>query len=211
MNRKAVCCIGLVLSFVCFLQAASGYVVVLKSGKKVEGALLSEDERSVRMKDAGGKLLLFLRSEIDFEATASANAGSQTSPAGQPEKTFTNEDMRRLYGAVPQTRPAQTQPEEDASAPEVDDSGWLNETQRKAAEYAEQLRELMHRRAKAMADCKVIYGMYDDHGLPVEESKRILTPQACKDIDELGTKIEDLKEKARVDGVPLQWLENQDL
>lgn len=104
---------------------ASGYDVVLKNGKKIEGSYLKESDSEVLIRDKDGVTLRFRKSTLDLDAMDRANSqlrrvetpepvplkespevvpvkeSPQAKPApGQSEskakKVFTNEDLKEL-------------------------------------------------------------------------------------------------------------------
>lgn len=103
--------------FLFTLSIASGYSVILKSGKTVEGAYLKETDSEILIKDKDGITLTFRKSTLDLVAMKEVNA--QTSQGEEPEsvsakeskktkpvenkksesktkKVFTNEDIKDL-------------------------------------------------------------------------------------------------------------------
>ncbi len=54
-------------------QVACAYTVVLTSGKKVEGTLISDQESTIVLKDSHGVLISFKKSLVDLTATSAAN------------------------------------------------------------------------------------------------------------------------------------------
>lgn len=68
------------LSFllITFLSAslAFGYTVILKSGKRVEGTRIGEDQTTIQLKDPSGMVLSFRKSTLDLEAMSAANVDS---------------------------------------------------------------------------------------------------------------------------------------
>ena len=64
------------LCLMAFATSGFSYTVVLKSGKKIEGTLLSEDENTLRIKDADGLTISYRKLQLDLEATRLANEGA---------------------------------------------------------------------------------------------------------------------------------------
>jgi hypothetical protein len=75
----------LFLILILFVCPAYAYKVILKSGKTIEGKLLSEDNQTIRILDASGVQISFKKGQVDLAATATANAGAAVEPgaAGQ--------------------------------------------------------------------------------------------------------------------------------
>ena len=70
MKRKIFC--GLVS--ICFLigsiSSASAYTVIYKTGKRIEGTWLSEDQQAIRIKDKEGVVLSVKKTQLDLKAMA---------------------------------------------------------------------------------------------------------------------------------------------
>ena len=66
-----------VLSILCFIlltaQCALGYTIILSSGKRIEGTLVSEQEDTVVIKDSQGVLLSFNRNILDLTSMKAVN------------------------------------------------------------------------------------------------------------------------------------------
>jgi len=187
----------LLITELCF-----SYTVVLKTGEKIEGNLLSQDEKLIAIKDASGKIQTIEKSLVDLATTEKLN------PA---KKVFTNQDLEHKYGrsvhAPPQT---QTEPEAQSHPTEqlADTEDWLEEKERISEPWLRKLEDVIAKRDEAASKCVYIYGMYDTFGYPVPESGRPLNPYACAQAEQYQAQLEDLKEQARVAGVPVQWIQN---
>ena len=187
----------LLLTGLCF-----SYTVVLKTGEKIEGNLLSQDEKLIALKDINGKIQTIDKSLVDLAATEKLN------PA---KKVFTNQDLEHMYGRSVQAPPqTQTEPQTQSQPTEqiADTEDWLEEKQRISGPWLRKLREVISKRNEAASKCVYIYGMYDSFGYPVAESGRPLNPYACEQAEQYQAQLEDLKEQARVAGVPIQWIQN---
>jgi len=192
----------LVISCLLISQLCFAYTVVLKTGEKIEGNLLSQDEKLIAIKDASGKIQAIDKSLVDLDATEKLN------PA---KKVFTNQDLEHMYGRSVQAPPqTQTEPQTQSQPAEqmADTEDWLEEKQRVSGPWLKQLRDVIAKRNEAASKCVYIYGMYDSFGYPVAESGRPLNPYACEQAEQYQAQLEDLKEQARVAGVPVQWIQN---
>src|SRR5207244_10726906 len=92
----------LVVSFLLIVSnLALGFTVVLKSGKKIEGAWLDEDRDTIRLKDEKGTILVFRKSTLDFEAMRAASR-MQTSAAQQTQRNTNNSTQQTTAEQTPQ-------------------------------------------------------------------------------------------------------------
>ena len=75
---------------------ASAYELVLKNGKVIRGALISEDEQQVIIKDEHGITLKFKKTLIDVSRTEAANKVVEPTPAkAEPKKVITEETPKK--------------------------------------------------------------------------------------------------------------------
>jgi hypothetical protein len=114
-----------------FLSGAEAYTVVFKSGRTLDGTLISETASTILFKDASGIQVSLKKSLLNLDRMAELNApqAAPATPSAPPEpavapvpatakkpakgqKVFTNAD---IPGATPPEQP--TQPEETPSAP----------------------------------------------------------------------------------------------
>ena len=123
--------VGVFMILLFSLSGAEAYTVVFKSGKTLEGTLISETASTILIKDASGFQLSLKKNVLNLERMSELNA-AQASPAVQPappvpaappskktpsvakgQKVFTNADVP---GATPPAEPP-AQPEGEPSAP----------------------------------------------------------------------------------------------
>ena len=94
------------------VSIASSYTVILKNGKRIEGAYLEENENAILIQDQDGVTLTFRKKTLDLDAmketnspqrhkekaeSESTNESAQTQPVDRkPKKVFTNEDLKDL-------------------------------------------------------------------------------------------------------------------
>jgi hypothetical protein len=64
---------------------ASGYTVILKSGKHIEGTLLDEDRDVIRLKDQQGTILVFKKNMLDLEAMGVSPSSQISHPPELPQ------------------------------------------------------------------------------------------------------------------------------
>ena len=123
--------VGVFMILLFSLSGAEAYTVVFKSGKTLEGTLISETASTILIKDASGFQLSLKKNVLNLERMSELNA-AQASPAVPPaspvpaappakktpsvakgQKVFTNADVP---GATPPAEPP-AQPEGEPSAP----------------------------------------------------------------------------------------------
>ncbi|MCI0415777.1 hypothetical protein L0222_23635 [bacterium] len=75
----------ILILFLFIAQVSCAYTVVLNSGKKVEGTLISEQESTLVMKDSQGVLISLKKSLVDLKATSAANQ-QKAAPVISPER-----------------------------------------------------------------------------------------------------------------------------
>lgn len=121
-----------------FIGIASGYSVILKSGKTINGTFLKETSSEILVQDSDGITLTFRKSTLDLAAMKEANSqtrqeensehlstndSNQTTPTekseSKPKKVFTNEDIKDLPElSIVGSKEQQEIPEEEGTAPE---------------------------------------------------------------------------------------------
>src|SRR5262245_55373768 len=219
----------LVLSFF-FHSFCFAYVVILKSGKRIEGQLLGEDSTTLQLKDAGGIVLSFKKSLIDEAATNSANTALEKndsknfSPSLKPSKhVYTNDDISRMpelsviegdTQASPYTNVDELETPLTRADPKEERS-WRN----RAASLKKELARLRERRIQAEASCEksrqnASNRLASPQKKPVNMLSIFEQSSACKMLEEIGRQIQDAEERwddfeteARRAEVPWQWLD----
>lgn len=209
------------LSFVLMAHATFAYTAVLKSGKKIEGTLVLQDETSVQVKGNDGITLRLNRSSIDEGATAAANTSIQveTRPAADPqgesksglsetpttlqkqsnEKTrvLTNEDLKDMP-EVSVLGSSESSDLESGSRPGKErlEGKEPNETFWRTA--ATRLRQ---KKAVAEERCRF-----------VRNKPAVATEKApeCPLMQEVEKQIDEFRERAREKGVPTNWYADLD-
>jgi hypothetical protein len=196
---------------------AAGYTVVLKTGKRVEGTVVSDDETAIRIRDADGLVLTLKKATIDEGATESANPKQepQTAPAAdRTEKPQSEKSVAEIAAEAQKkkTGKARTVTEEDLKdAPELSIIGTeeatgkgekkstLSGQARNEKGWRLRARRLKQRQALAQTHCQ-------NHLI---RGKTGSTPpeSPCPMLDEVNREIEDFKEQARKASVPWQWIE----
>jgi hypothetical protein len=71
-----------------FADPLIAYTVVLKSGKRIEGTFVAEDQATLQIKDSRGVILSFKRERLDLDFMVRLNAGSESDPPKATEDTF---------------------------------------------------------------------------------------------------------------------------
>lgn len=71
------------------------YDLVLKSGKVIQGTVVSETEDSILLKDKDGVVLNFKKAIVDLDKTADANKAVQQKPSVEEKKTTTEKSAEK--------------------------------------------------------------------------------------------------------------------
>jgi len=127
-------------------SSAFAFTVVLKSGKQIQGKLVSEDSQTLNLRDGSGVLLHFQKRTLDLDAMRSVNAikiaeAQASLPARKPARVYTDADLARLPELSEFSGPSETELPVVSREPQVDESKW-----RKAAASL--------RKAKAKAELR---------------------------------------------------------
>jgi hypothetical protein len=75
-------------------QFASGFTVILKSGKKIEGTWVDENRDTIRLKDQQGTILAFRKSTLDLEAMNTASSTQTSKQRVTPETPALPSEMQ---------------------------------------------------------------------------------------------------------------------
>ncbi len=152
------------VGFLLTVSIASGYSVILKSGKTVDGVYLRETDTEILVKDKDGITLAFRKSTLDLDAMKEANSqtsqgeepgnvskkeSDQTKPVekkkseSKPKKIFTNEDLKDLpeLSIVGSENPQEI-PEEEATEEEANEGVPELYSSEAEAYWKDQTREL---------------------------------------------------------------------
>ena len=206
------------LSVLCLFlcaHAASAYTVVLKSGKKVDGTVLREDEATIQIKGDDGITLRLNKNSIDAVATNAANPATavksqiQRQPAPQTHqdsktqesksdknRVFTNEDVKDMPEVSILGSPVQRPAVGSDSEKDGKDGRGPNETCWRTSAI-----RLRKRKAIAQERCGFIRNKPAVATDPKPE---------CPLMQETEKQIEDFRQKARQKGVPLDWISGLD-
>jgi hypothetical protein len=129
-------------------NSAFAFTVVLKSGKQIQGTLLSEDSETLNLRDISGVTLHFQKRTLDLDAMKSVNAITHPqagAPAAADKKqiarVYTDADLARLPELSQFSGSSESELPAIARETQVDESKW-----RKAAASL--------RKAKAKAEVR---------------------------------------------------------
>ena len=93
----------------CFTVSVSAYDVVLKSGKRIQGIRIGEDNLTIQMKDQrDGTLLSIKKSVVDLVATDQANQNQQRSVQADPVQEQEGRVPKTIVEIAEETRKART-------------------------------------------------------------------------------------------------------
>jgi hypothetical protein len=191
----------------------------MKSGKKVEGTVIHEDDATIQIKGDDGVILRLNKNSIDADATSAANpatpAKEQTQSRPSPQnhedskssltgvnktgnnRIFTNEDLKGMPEVSILGSSGMQEPTAGSEFQKGRKEGrGLNEAFWRTAAI-----RLRQRRAIAEERCHFI-----------RNKPAVATDKApeCPLMQEAEKQIEDFREEARRKGVPPNWISNLD-
>lgn len=218
---------SLMVVFLLCAVAGFPYTAVLKTGKKIEGTLVEEDSKGIRIQDRSGVVLHLKKEQLDLPAMAELNVA----PAEKPQEAAPIQEKMEKEPALPKEESnkkasakeyrledlkslpkisefheqpgSQTQPGNSAASSEDQHEMHLKYAWDR---YIEKLHWLREKEAESEYECSqyVVAAYYDGANYVAAEP----LPKPCIRIQEFADQIEETKEAARKEGIPLQWLEN---
>jgi hypothetical protein len=219
------------------LSFCFGYDLILKNGKIIKGTLISEDDSQIVLQDLTGVRMNFKKESVDLLKTAEANKpqvrtipiDSSAKPAEKkPARKVTKEDLEKLKekydlgeGTFREEPKEYTKESDQKSQSKPNptnaptDSNWIVESEKLAREYRKDIKAMRDEQNDLLRRC--IGDRFQGGSTYVDTQGNIIgysstdgeysNPAACLQIYGVQKEIDDLKEQARTEGVPLQWMD----
>lgn len=217
----------------CFVIHSScfAYTVILKSGKRIAGTLIGQDQSTLQLKDRSGILISFNKAGLDIPAMNAANQPISHSPNNgssqrkESARTYTKDDLEKMpvLGIVEgdSQEPIDPDPEIEAgksTAPSFsakEEKSWRS----RAVSLKKELAKLREKRIEAEAKCEqsrenLSSRLTTPQRKPINMLPLFGKPTACKMLEELTQQLDEAEERwdifeteARRAEVPWQWLE----
>lgn len=86
MKKKIFCSLLSICFLIGSITSATAYTIIYKSGKKIEGTWLSEDQQAIRIKDKEGIILSVSKTQLDLRAMAAGSRYPVKQQKQQPAK-----------------------------------------------------------------------------------------------------------------------------
>lgn len=211
-----------IFTFLCLVlfvtNSVSAFTVVLKSGKQIQGILLSEDSQTLNLKDSFGLTLHFQKRTLNLDEMSTLNAPQQQNASTQrphrSARVYTIEDLERLpeLSQVSSTESAPETIVPDSHESQPDESKWRKAAAslRKAKAKAELRWQTAEAKCRKAQDTLIV-PLKRNSITFVDPSDQ---PADCMKAEELHSQLEeavrawdDFTDQARKAGIPWSVIE----
>jgi hypothetical protein len=215
------------LFLVLFACEVRAYDVVLRDGKVIAGTIIRETAERIILKEASGMFRSLNKTDVDLEKTQKANNGKTPDEDKvncedkdkSPIKRVTEEDLKKLRekydwgNNTTETETAESQEKKRLDEQKKKEKEAAEEEQKKIDNYAARIARLRSSEISALHGCGT--ALLQSGVIVTDTRGNVLNyltnssdlPLVCVDLIEIEEEVQETKEQARRDGVPMQYLD----